>query len=358
MAGISGLPAEVLLSKRVQEMVLNGEDPPAPYICRDGGDVEEVPSSLSPIPIIDLSLISSLTPCPEKEEKEEEELQKLRSALCSWGCFQAIGHGIPSSFLDKIRRVTREFFEQPMAEKKKKSKTVEEFEGYGADPTPAEGQPLDWSDRLFLDVHPEDRRKLKFWPENPECFRTLLEDYTEKMKMVTNLVSKAMAKSLNLDENCFLNQFGEGRLLQARFNYYSCSQRPDLVLGLKAHADGSGFTVILQDDKVEGLQVLRSDHWFTVPIISHALLVLMADQMEIMTNGLFKSPVHRVLTNSKKERISVAMFYTPESGKEIGPEDGLVNEERPRLFKKVKNYADTHWIYYQQGMRALHTAKV
>lgn len=98
--------------------------------------------------------------------------------------------------------------------------------------------------------------------------------------MFTETVSKAMAKSLSLDENCFLNQFGERGPLQARFNYYSCCQRPDLVLGLKAHADGSGYTIILQDD-VEGLQILRDEHWYTVPTVSHALLVLMADQMEV-----------------------------------------------------------------------------
>jgi hypothetical protein len=50
-----------------------------------------------------------------------------------------------------------------MEEKKRHAKGVEEFEGYGADPVPAEGQSLDWSDRLFLDVYPEDRRKHKFW---------------------------------------------------------------------------------------------------------------------------------------------------------------------------------------------------
>lgn len=77
-----------------------------------------------------------------------------------------------------------------------------------------------------------------------------------------------------------------------------------------------------------------------------------------MTNGMFKSPVHRVLTNSERERISVAMFYTPEPKKEIGPEEGLINEERPKIFKNVKDYADTHWEYYQRGMRALHVAKV
>lgn len=100
------------------------------------------------------------------------------------------------------------------------------------------------------------------------------------MKKFTEIVSKAMAKSLSLDENCFLNQFGERETLQARFNYYSCTQRPDLVLGLKPHADGSGYTIILQDD-VEGLQILKDEQWFTVPTISDALLVLMADQMEV-----------------------------------------------------------------------------
>lgn len=107
-----------------------------------------------------------------------------------------------------------------------------------------------------------------------------MEEYTEKMKEATNIISRAIAESLDLEETCFLNQFGEQALLQARFNYYSCCSRPDLVLGLKPHADGTGYTVILQDD-VEGLQVHQDGKWFTVPTISHALLVLMGDQMEV-----------------------------------------------------------------------------
>ncbi|KAM4100518.1 hypothetical protein ACB094_05G073400 [Castanea mollissima] len=352
MAGVSIPTADVLLSRRVQEMVLKGEEPPPLYICR-GGDTEDVSSALSSIPVIDLSLLSSSATICE----QEEELQKLKSALSSWGCFQAIGHGISTSFLDEIRQVTRDFFQQPMEEKKKIAKGVKDFEGYGADPVPEEGQSLDWSDRLFVHVYPEDTRKSKFWPESPAAFRDVLEEYTVKMKTFTETVSKAMAKSLSLEENCFLNQFGERGLLKARFNYYSCCERPDLILGLKPHADGSGYTIILQDD-VEGLQVHKDGKWYTVPTISHALFVLMGDQMEIMTNGLFKSPVHRVLTNTERERISVAMFYTPERKKEIGPEEGLVNQERPKLFKKVKDYADTYWEYYQRGMRALHVAKV
>ena len=50
-----------------------------------------------------------------------------------------------------------------MEEKKKLSKGVEEFDGYGADPVPEQGQSLDWSDCLFLgNVYPQHPRNFKF----------------------------------------------------------------------------------------------------------------------------------------------------------------------------------------------------
>lgn len=72
-----------------------------------------------------------------------------------------------------------------------------------------------------------------------------------------------------------------------------------------------------------------------------------------MSNGVFKSPVHRVVTNSKRERVSVAVFCCPGPDKEIEPIGRLVNDTSPRLFKKVKNYGDTYFQYYQQGKRPI-----
>jgi len=54
----------------------------------------------------------------------------------------------------------------------------------------------------------------------------------------------------------------------------------------------------------------------------------------------------------------VAVFYAPEPNKEIGPEEGLINEERKQIYKKVKEYSVVHWEHYQQGKRAIHVAKV
>uniref|UniRef100_A0A3Q7GWU1 Fe2OG dioxygenase domain-containing protein n=1 Tax=Solanum lycopersicum TaxID=4081 RepID=A0A3Q7GWU1_SOLLC len=306
MAAYSVPLSEVLLSKRVQEMVLHGEEPLGPYICRSGED-DEKEDIMDTSPIIDQNLLSSSTP---SDNEREQGLDKLGSALSSWGCFQdipntvseyvllcnfldiqrvlfdeqGIGHGIQISFLDKIRQVSREFFKQPMEEKNKYAKSVDDFQGYGADPVPEQGQSLDWFDRLFLEVFPENRREYNLWPQIPISFREVLEDYSEKMKMVTEITSKPMAKSLKLEENCFLEQFGKQAQFDARFNYYSPCQRPDLVLGLKPHADGTGYSIILQDEV--GLQVLKDGKWYTVPKDPTALFVLMGDQMEVYINTL------------------------------------------------------------------------
>jgi isopenicillin N synthase-like dioxygenase len=62
---------------------------------------------------------------------------------------------------------------------------------------------------------------------------------------------------------------------------------PDHVLGLKPHTDGSSITFVLQDKEVEGLQVLKDNQWFKVPIIPDALVINVGDQLEVGTSGLY-----------------------------------------------------------------------
>lgn len=87
---------------------------------------------------------------------------------------QAIGHGISSSFLDKIRHVTKQFFALPTDEKLKYARETYDMEGYGNDPVLSDKQVYDWCDRLFLNLIPQDSRKLHLWPANPSEFRYLI----------------------------------------------------------------------------------------------------------------------------------------------------------------------------------------
>lgn len=78
-----------------------------------------------------------------------------------------------------------------------------------------------------------------------------------------------------------------------------------------------------------------------------------------MSNGTYKSPMHRVVTNTERMRLSVALFNEPDPETEIGPVEHLIDEEtRPRLYKSVKNYGRINYECYQRGEIALETVKI
>ncbi|XP_004288770.1 PREDICTED: codeine O-demethylase-like [Fragaria vesca subsp. vesca] len=363
--------ASVKLSMSVREMSVKGVEPPPEYIVKEGifGAIESSPE-VGQIPIIDISLFSTSS---QDSAKAQIELEKLRSApgpvqsLSSSGCFQAIGHGISSSFLDKLREASTNFFalpeeekqKNPVKEKKKHFKVAHRTEGYAHEVKVSEEQVLDWAYRLTLLAFPEDQRCLDLWPENPNNFREVLHEYATKLNLMTAVLFKAMAKSLNLEENSFADQlFGEQALMTVRFNFYPKCSRPDQVLGAKPHTDGSGITLLLQDKEAEGLQVLVDGKWVRVPIVPDAIVVNLGDQMQIMSNGIFKSPMHRAVTNTERMRLSVASFNEPDPESEIGPVQKLIDEARPRLYKNVKNYGLINYQCYQGGQIALETMKI
>lgn len=76
-------------------------------------------------------------------------------------------------------------------------------------------------------------------------------------------------------------------------------------------------------------------------------------KLQVMSNGIFKSPMHRVVTNPEKQRITLAIFFAPDSTTEIGPLEELVDEQRPRLFKSVVDYPRNTFESIQAGKRPI-----
>ncbi|CAM8983838.1 unnamed protein product [Rhodiola kirilowii] len=335
--------------KPVQEQVDNGEEFSDRYIYKglDAGTVGAC-FPLGDIPTIDLQKLSFSSP------ERDDELRNLKSALSCWGCFQAVNHGMATSLMDEMREATKAFFATPKEEKLKYARPEKMFEGYGNDMILSEEQALDWTDRLYLTVIPKSQRKLKYWPRSPPNFRDVLNEYAKNIEQIGAVVCKSMAVSLGLDENCFLEMYGKVPKMYARFNFYPPCPRPDLALGVKPHTDKSALTILLQDKNVEGLQVQRDNQWFRVPTIRNALLINVGDQIEIMSNGNFRSVVHRVTANATRERISLAVFCMPDRESEVGPAAGLVDENRPMLYKKVRNY----YQQYKPGQKTFDAAKI
>ncbi|KMT08394.1 hypothetical protein BVRB_6g140720 isoform B [Beta vulgaris subsp. vulgaris] len=123
-----------------------------------------------------------------------------------------------------------------------------------------------------------------------------------------------------------------------------------LNFGLKFH--------LSSDTEVHGLQVLKDDQWFKVPIVPDAFFINVGDQLEIMSNGILKSVVHKVVIDKQRERMSVAVASSPPPDKEIGPVSELIDEERPQLYKNVKNYLATFLQYIARSERAIDAMKI
>ncbi|OWM65954.1 hypothetical protein CDL15_Pgr015379 [Punica granatum] len=77
-----------------------------------------------------------------------------------------------------------------------------------------------------------------------------------------------------------------------------------------------------------------------------------------MSNGMFKSPMHRVTANARRKRTSLVIFYLPDPEIEIEPARELVNGEKPRLYRKLKNYAAINFECFQNGKVALETVRL
>ncbi|KAK3023152.1 hypothetical protein RJ639_043827 [Escallonia herrerae] len=87
---------------------------------------------------------------------------------------------------------------------------------------------------------------------------------------------------------------------------------------------------------LKGLQVFQDNNWYDVKYIPDALIVHVGDQIQIVSNGKYKSVLHRTMVNKEKTRMSWPVFLEPPSELEVGPHPKLVSDENPPKYKRKK----------------------
>ncbi|KAK4750172.1 hypothetical protein SAY87_027621 [Trapa incisa] len=294
--------------------------------------ITDRPSSVAPndlpggqavnIPIIDLGL------------GRDEVLAKVAEACREWGFFQAVNHGVNPELMDRAREVWREFFHMPMELKQSYANNPKTYEGYGSRLGVEKGAVLDWSDYYFLHYLPTSLKDHNKWPALPSSCREVIEEYAKQVVALAGEVMKILSLNLGLKEDYLQNAFGgdDGVGACLRINFYPKCPQPDLTLGLSPHSDPGGMTLLLPDSHVAGLQVRKNGCWITVKPAPHAFIINIGDQIQVLSNAIYKSVEHRVIVNPNDERVSLAFFYNPKSDIPIEPAKELVTADRPALY--------------------------
>ncbi|XP_072980920.1 1-aminocyclopropane-1-carboxylate oxidase 1-like [Typha angustifolia] len=261
----------------------------------------------------------------EKLEGDERAsaMELLRDACENWGFFETLNHGIPHELMDEVERLTKDHYKKCRENKFKEfaSKTLEDG-SKGVDTAN-----LDWESSFYLRHLPESN--LSEIPDLDDHYREVMREFALELEKLAEKLLDLLCENLGLEKGYLKKAFvgSKGPTFGTKMSSYPPCPRPDLVKGLRAHTDAGGIILLFQDDKVSGLQLLKDGEWVDVPPLRHSIVVNIGDQLEVITNGKYKSVEHRVVAQTDGNRMSIASFYNPGSDAVIFPAPALVEEE-------------------------------
>ncbi|MCO5600908.1 hypothetical protein L7F22_055025 [Adiantum nelumboides] len=254
-------------------------------------------------------------------------LQQVAHACSQWGIFQITDHGVPTRLQNQLWNAAYHFFSLPTETKLQLTSQdpacpLVFFTGFAS-----QERVKEWKDTLGYKPSPSMNEKLV-----PHFLRGPMLYFHSRINVLAHKLSEAICLTLAIDSNAFCESHLSRETMAC--NYYPSCPQPELTFGLSSHSDFGSLTIIMQDE-VQGLQVRRGDAWIDVPSIPNSLIVMLGDQIEIMTNGYYKSVEHRVVTNQAEPRMSVACFYGPNEHEVVKPLDQFVTPDCPIMYKET-----------------------
>ncbi|MFP6806618.1 MAG: 2OG-Fe(II) oxygenase family protein [Pseudomonadales bacterium] len=291
------------------------------------------------VPIIDLAAA----------EEDVSVLEPLDRACRDHGFFLLSNHGMDKE-IEAMWRNSELFFNDPRSEKSKLLRTKEKPLGYYNKELTKRKRDLK---EVFDFMGPRnDKSERNQWPDNKPEFKQVMDDFFSAATLVAertlNLVYRALTKG-NIDLSKLPS--GDGRTSTVRLNCYPTSDpleiadRADVAnlgdMALHHHTDPGILTLLLQD-MIGGLQARSSDDgWIDVPPVEGVIVVNLGDSMQVWTNDVYKSAIHRVLPMKGNTRYSTPYFYSP-------ARDAIL-EPLPLLQTGSPRYTSFTWKEYIQG---------
>ncbi|MCO5587578.1 hypothetical protein L7F22_041527 [Adiantum nelumboides] len=260
-------------------------------------------------------------------------LAQLHSACSQWGLFHVVNHGVPDAVLCRLQSQIEAFLALPVAERSPHL-LGNLGEGYGTGFIRRGTGIMEWRDCLRLRTFPPSHRNYDAWPNNPH-FREALEDFSDATHNLQMQMLHYILQSLGLAATKFEEIVGEMQQTILMNHYPPCPQ-PSMVAGVDSHTDIGAITCQWQYDDVIGLHALHDGKWLPVHPPPGALTILVGDQVQIASNGIYKSAMHRGVVSSTKHRVSMVSFYQLKAEQVVSPAQELVDDQHELLYPPTR----------------------
>ena len=231
-----------------------------------------------------------------------------------------LDHDISTELMDEVERMTKGHYKRVREQRflEFASKTLEDG---------AKAENLDWESTFFVRHLPEPN--IADIPDLDDDYRRVMKQFAAELETLAERLLDLLCENLGLEQGYLARAFRGSKgvpTFGTKVSSYPPCPRPDLVKGLRAHTDAGGIILLFQDDRVGGLQLLKDGEWVDVPPTRHSIVVNLGDQLEVITNGRYKSVLHRVVAQTDGNRMSIASFYNPGSDAVIFPAPALAEE--------------------------------
>ncbi|KAL2522250.1 Naringenin [Forsythia ovata] len=257
------------------------------------------------IPVISLAGID------DAGAKRSEICKRIVEACEDWGIFQVVEHGVDTNLISDMTRLAREFFDLPAEEKLRFDMSGGKKGGFIVS-SHLQGEAVqDWREIVTYFSYPIRARDYSRWPDKPENWRAVTEEYSEKLMNLACKLLDVLSEAMGLEKDA-LTKACVDMDQKVVVNFYPKCPQPDMTLGLKRHTDPGTITLLLQD-QVGGLQATKDGGktWITVQPVEGAFVVNLGDHGHYLSNGRFKNADHQAVVNSNYSRLSIATFQNP-----------------------------------------------
>ncbi|KAL9270185.1 1-aminocyclopropane-1-carboxylate oxidase-like protein [Drosera capensis] len=268
-------------------------------------------------PVIDLGKLDG--------EGRSFTMELIKDACENWGFFELVNHGISYELMDTVERMTKEHYKKCMEEKFKEMVATK-----GLENAKSEINDVDWESTFFLRHLPVSN--ITEIPDLDDSYRDVMSYFAKEIENLAEQMLDLFCENLGLEKGYLKRVFygANGPTFGTKVSNYPPCPKPELIKGLRAHTDAGGIILLFQDDKVSGLQLLKDGEWIDVPPMKHSIVINLGDQLEVITNGKYKSIEHRVIAQPDGNRMSIASFYNPGSDAVIYPAPELLEKEKEK----------------------------